>query len=106
MDKKELDKLTNSIKEKIGEEANNLIVDDIASLYTLNQSSLDNEKTLNDQVADLKKRNETLVNANSRLLQQIPAIKEEDDVNDEVKSKSNFNFMDAFDDRGHFKKKL
>lgn len=108
MDSKELDKITSSIKEKIGEENNSIISDDIASLYTFNKSTNDTIEKLTNELKDAKTRNEMLVNANSKLLQQIPAIKDEGNRprDKEEKPLESFNFMDAFDEKGRFKQKL
>lgn len=112
MNNEELKKITDSIKTKLGDDVNATIGDDIASLFTMNQTTVDTISKLQSELKDVKNRNELLVNANSRLLQQVPAVL--DNTNDNRKSSENesdeklksFNFMDAFDEKGNFKKKF
>ena len=76
MDSKILDDITNSIKEKLGDDNIALIGDDLGMLITENNKSINSINDLNKQVNDLKDKNELLTSANSRLLTQIPMEKE------------------------------
>lgn len=93
----------NSIVEKIGQDASSLIMDDIAVLLTDNKNmnqQIDNEKEENKK---LKARNESLMNVNANLLQQIPMGNEEDiKPNSEEKKKEPFDYRTAFDEKRKF----
>ena len=106
MDSKILDDITNSIKEKLGEDNVALIGDDLGMLITENNKSVNMISDLNKQVDTLKDKNNLLTSANSRLLNQIPMEKEESqkDEKEEKTSVNSFTLMDLFDEKGHFKK--
>ena len=107
MDNKILDDITNSIKEKLGEDNVALIGDDLGMLITENNKSITAINDLNKSVKDLEDKNRLLIDANSRLLTQIPMEKE--DTREQEKEESSkpkeFTLMDLFDDKGHFKKR-
>ena len=93
------------MQEKIGEEATALILDDIGTLLSDNQNM---NKTIDDkdkEIENLKKRNESLMNVNANLLQQIPMGSEEDlePTKKEETKKEPFDFRSAFDEYGNFK---
>lgn len=95
----------NSIQEKIGEEASNLILDEIGILLTDNQSMNDTILNKDKEIERLKKTNETLQNVNGNLLQQVamvedPSVKQKEQ---EEKPKEPFDFRTAFDEYGNFK---
>lgn len=102
MKEEDLIKLTDSIKEKLGEEGAGLIADDLGILYTQNKSVLETLENQNKEITTLKDTNEKLVLANGRLLQSIPMGKEESPVQEDQPKKS-FNFKDMFDEHGNFK---
>ena len=106
MDSKILDEITNSIKEKLGDDNVALIGDDLGMLITENNKSVNTIHDLNNEVATLKDKNNLLISANSRLLNQIPMEKEESKAQEiEVSSKpKEFTLKDLFDEKGHFKK--
>ena len=93
----------NEIQEKIGQDASALIMDDIAVLLTDNQSM---NKTIEDkdiEIENLKKRNESLMNVNANLLQQVPMGNEEDlKPNGPEKKKEPFDFRSVFDEKRKF----
>lgn len=106
MDNKTLESITNSITKKLGKETAALIADDIGTLITKNTEAYDSSVKKDEEIKQLKSNNEKLVIANGNLLQQIPMGNKpyrEDEVEKESKS-SNFNFRDAFDENGRFKK--
>lgn len=107
MDSKILDDITNSIKEKLGDDNVALIGDDLGMLITENNKSVNTINDLNKQVESLTDKNNLLTSANSRLLSQIPMEKE--DTREQEKEESSkpkeFTLMDLFDDKGHFKKR-
>ena len=94
----------NTMQEKIGKEASSLILDDVAILLTDNQTM---NKTIEDKDAEIKKlkeRNESLMNVNANLLQQVP-MGSEDDLKPnppEEKKKEPFDFKSAFDEKRKF----
>ena len=105
MKQEEFQNKMNSIQEKIGEDASNLILDEIGILLTDNQEMnskiLDKEK----EIERLRKTNETLQNVNGNLLQQV-AMAEEPINKREIKQeeeKKPFDFRTAFDEYGNFK---
>lgn len=103
MKEEDLIKLTESIKEKLGEESSALIADDLGVLYTHNkevQELLDNQSK---EITRLKDTNEKLVSANGSLLQQVPMGKSEETKHEETSEKKSFNFKDVFDKYGNFK---
>ena len=106
MNSKTLDEITDSIKNKLGDENFSIIGDDIGMLITENNKSINTIDELNKNVSELKNKNDLLVSANSRLLSQIPMEKEEKQEQ-EQKSESKpkeFSLKDLFDSKGHFKK--
>ena len=103
MKEEDLQKLTDSIKEKLGEESSALIADDLGVLYTHNkevQELIDNQSK---EITRLKDTNEKLVSANGSLLQQVPMGKSEEVKQEEASEKKSFNFKDVFDKYGNFK---
>ena len=103
MDTKELETITNSIAEKIGEENNSIIADDIGTLITKNTETQNKITEYENEIAKLKSTNEKLISANGKLLQQIPMEKEMK-KEEPKEEKSTFSFRDQFDEKGNFKK--
>ena len=105
MNNSELTNITNSFKEKLGEENYALISDDIGILLTKNSEVLEELDKKDNEIKDLSSRNEKLVSANGSLLKQVSmgVDKEIVEVNETKKS---FNFKDAFDEKGRFKEKM
>lgn len=93
----------NSIQEKIGEEATSLIMDEIGLLITDNKNVNNELASKDEEIKKLKARNESLMNVNANLLQQIPM---EDDPeikqNEEEKEKEPFDFRTVFDEKRKF----
>ena len=106
MDSKILDDITNSIKEKLGDDNVALIGDDLGMLITENNKSVNTINDLNKQVENLTSKNALLTSANSRLLSQIPMEKEDskDKEKEEESKPKEFTLKDLFDSKGHFKK--
>ena len=93
-----------SMQEKIGEDASNLILDDIGILLTDNQNMNTIIDDKDKEIARLKKNNEMLQNVNGNLLQQV-AMGEDPDVknNDEDETKKKvFDLRTAFDEKRKF----
>lgn len=107
MDSKILDDITNSIKEKLGDDNVAIIGDDLGMLITENNKSINTINELNEKVNTLEDKNKLLSNANSRLLTQIPMEKDDTKEREEKEESSKpkeFTLRDLFDERGHFKR--
>ena len=107
MKEAEFQERLNSIQEKIGEEASNLILDEIGVLLTDNKNMNGEIQNKQNEIERLKKTNETLQNVNGNLLQQV-SMAEDPDVKKQKEqiqeeNKKPFNFRDAFDEYGNFK---
>ena len=102
MNGNDLKKLTESIDQKLGDNSA-MIADDIGTILT-GFETMDNAiKKRDEEISQLKKDKEKLVLANGNLLKQIPVMRNEEDNEEEV-AKKPFNFKDAFDEKGNFKK--
>lgn len=95
----------NSIQEKIGSEASNLILDEIGVLLTDNQSMNSIIASKDEEIERLKKNNETLQNVNGNLLQQVAMADDPKILKPEEKDEPPkiYNFREAFDEYGNFK---
>ena len=102
MEYKDFDSKMTSMLEKVGSEASNLILDDVAVLLTDNQNMNDELVKKNDEIQRLKNLNTRLQQVNGNLLLQIPTQKEEKKEAEEPK-KHSFNWKDVFDEKGNFK---
>lgn len=108
MNSEELNTFLDSMKEKLGEENSALISDDLGNLITKNTEVYNMMGNKDKEIANLKSLNEKLVSANGSLLQQVSAGFEKNphDNGEEDTPKKSFNFRDAFDEKGHFKRKM
>jgi hypothetical protein len=104
MDNDELNKISESIKEKIGEENFAKISDDMGTLITGNTLNLESIKSQEEEISKLKDSNEKLVMANGNLLKQVPMGKEDLSEKEEKESiPKKINLRDAFNKNGSFK---
>lgn len=103
MTEDDLNRITKSITDKIGEELSGVISDDIGELLTLNKTAIDKTTALENDIVNLKTRNEQLISANSNLLKQVP-FKEDPQAKivDKKEEKKSFSFMAQFDKNGNF----
>ena len=95
----------NSMQEKIGKDASSLILDDVALLLTDNQTMNKTIEDKDEEIKKLKARNESLMNVNANLLQQVPMGNEDDlkpEGNKEEKKKEPFDFRSVFDENRKF----
>lgn len=107
MNSEELNTFLDSMKEKLGEENSALISDDLGNLITKNTEVFNMMGNKDKEIANLKSLNEKLVSANGSLLQQVSAGFEKNPHDpEEEPPKKSFDFRDAFDEKGHFKKKM
>lgn len=106
MDSKILDDIANSIKTKLGDDNVAVISDDLGMLITENNKSISTINDLNEKVSALEDRNKLLVDANSRLLTQVPMEKEDtrEQEKEESSKPKSFSLKDLFDEKGHFKR--
>lgn len=106
MDDKEFLEITTSIEEKIGKDHSAMIADDLGKAITGFENLNKTIKERDEEIKRLKADKEKLVLANGNLLKQIPVSSEDDEPDEEDKkpSLSNFNFKDAFDEHGNFKR--
>ena len=101
-----IEEITNSIKEKLGDEESGKIADDLASLIIHNKSLNDTLENKNKEIEKLNKDKDLLVSANANLLLKIPAGKDDDDEfsnNSKVDEYKPFDFRSVFKD-GRFKR--
>ena len=104
MDYKAYDNKISSILEKIGNEASDKILDDVAVLLTDNQQMNENIKTKDEEINKLKEDYSRLQKVNANLLLQIPAMKEEEIERKEPQiNPKYFSYKDCFDEKGKFK---
>ena len=107
LDSKRLDDITNSIKEKLGEENIALISDDLGDLLSENTQTISTLNDLNKKITDMQEKNDMLIKANSRLLSQIPMeVEDTKEQKEEKETPKIFSIKDVFDERGHFKKRF
>lgn len=106
MKEEELKSITDSIKEKIGEESTALIADDLGILFTKNTETLNSISNMNNEISSLKDKNEKLIVANGNLLQQIPMGMTETKKEEQKNSEDTFfDYHSMFDESGNFKQK-
>ena len=104
MTDEELLKITDSMQEKLGDNAG-VIADDIGLLITGNANSQKALVAKDEEIKRLTSTNEKLVLANGNLLKQIPVEKSlPPDKDSEVEKPTKINLADAFDSRGNFKR--
>lgn len=101
-----IDEITNSIKEKLGDEESGKIADDLATLLIHDKSLNDSIQNKDKEIEKLKNDKDLLVSANANLLLKIPAGKESDEeFNSSPRQEENkpFDFRTIFED-GKFKR--
>ena len=104
MKKEDFEKLTNGMKEKLGEENIALIADDISTLLTDNNLMNTQIEDKNKEIQKLKDDKEMLISTNGNLLQKI-SMGFEEDFNKQQKEEDTkkYDIHKAFDERGNFK---
>lgn len=102
MDEKQLTKISNSIKKKIGEENFAKISDDMGTLITGNASNLEELKKREEQITELKETNQQLITANGNLLKQVPMGSEEPENSEKESKTEKIDLRSAFDKNGNF----
>ena len=103
MDGKQLHELTESMSNKLGEENSAMIADDMGLIMTGFENMNNQISERDKRIKELEEDKAKLVASNGNLLRQIPVMKEDTEEKEEV-AKKPFNFKDAFDAKGNFKK--
>lgn len=103
MDGNKLRKLTESMSEKLGEEQSAMIADDMGLIMTGFEDMNNQISERDKRIKELEEDKAKLVASNGNLLRQIPVMKEDPEEEKDVPKKP-FNFKDAFDAKGNFKK--
>ena len=101
-----IDEITNSIKEKLGEEESGKIADDLANLLIHDKSLTESIQNKDKEIEKIKGDKDLLVSANANLLLKIPAGKVDDDEfsnNSKMDENKPFDFRSVFKD-GKFKR--
>lgn len=102
MKKEDIEKLTNSMIEKLGEEHSALIADDIGAIITDNNLMNTELQNKDNQITKLQEDKERLITTNGNLLKQIPMGFEKPKEQEKEENKNNFSFKDVFDEKGNF----
>lgn len=100
MDEKQLTKISNSIKKKIGEENFAKISDDMGTLITGNASNLEELKKREEQITELRETNQQLITANGNLLKQVPMGSEEPEEETEDAKTQKIELSDIINENG------
>lgn len=108
MNSEELNTFIDSMKEKLGEENSALISDDLGNLITKNTEVFNTLSNKDKEIERLNGLNQKLISANGSLLQQVSAGIEKNphETDDGEPAKKSFNYRDAFDEKGRFKRKM
>ena len=105
MKNEELAVITDSIKEKLGDESTALIADDLGLLMSENSRVYSTLESKDKEIQSLKEKNDRLINANANLLQQVPiakpTVKEEKE-----ETRKSISLSDCFDEKGNFKRSI
>lgn len=98
-----MNEVIESIKSKIGDENSNLIVDDIASLITMENTHASNLQDKDKEISKLNETVDTLTKANANLLKQIPMIKDDEkEETKEIRENEHISLREQFDSKGNF----
>ena len=103
MTEEELNKINDNIKDKIGEENFAMIGDDLGTIITGREVMDQTIRDRDNEIAELKSKNEKLVAANAQLFKQIPVGHTSKESSEEESPTKNISLKDAFDANGNFK---
>ena len=103
----ELNKIVDTIQEKLGKEESGKIADDLANILVFEEANTKTLKEKDEVIAKVKKDKEMLIEANGNLLLHVPQAKEEDsffeDGKKDTKPTEPFDFRTIFDEKGKFR---
>ena len=104
----ELNKIVDTIQEKLGKEESGKIADDLANILVFEESNSKTIKEKDEKIAKITKDKEMLIEANGNLLLHVPQAKEEEsfyeDGKRDPKGTEPFDFRSVFDSKGRFKR--
>lgn len=104
----ELNKIVDTIQEKLGKEESGKIADDLANILVFEESNSKTIKEKDEKIAKITKDKEMLIEANGNLLLHVPQAKEEESFYEDGKRDSKgtepFDFRSVFDSKGRFKR--
>lgn len=104
----ELNKIVDTIQEKLGKEESGKIADDLANILVFEEANSKSIKEKEEQIAKIKKDKEMLIEANGNLLLHVPQVKEEESFFEDGKQDSKgtepFDFRTVFDSKGKFRR--
>ena len=106
MKNEDFQKKIDSMLEKVGNDAGNLILDDVGIMITDNKAMNDELESKNKEIENLKKMNTTLQSINGNLLQQVSMGIEKIENDLKKEEKKPFDFRSVFDEKGNFKRKM
>ena len=108
MNSEELEGITQNIIDKLGNETSAIILDDLTSIITKNNNTIQTLKDKDSEIAKLKNRNELLIDSNSKLMQQVPRGIEDvpRDKKEETLENTKIDLRSCFDEYGHLKSKI
>lgn len=106
MKEKEFEKKIEEIQNKIGNDASNLVLDEMGILLADNIATNEELKEKDDKIKSLEKEKESLQKVNSNLFRQVSMADEKDikEEQEQVPKSKTFNIRDVFDEKGNFKK--
>lgn len=104
MKNEELEVITNSIKEALGEESTALIADSLGLLMSENTRVYNSIVAKDKEIDQLKEKNDRLVNANANLLQRVPIAASDPKEPAKEEPKKRLSLEDCFDEKGNFKR--
>ena len=105
MKNEDLEVITSTIKETLGDDATAQIADSLGLLITENNKVQSTLQEQEKEIQSLKEKNERLVAANANLLQSVPIAKPK--VKEEKQEiKKSISISDCFDSRGNFKRSI
>ena len=105
MQKEDMDKITNSIINKVGKDMASQIADDIGLIITDNNKMLEDIEKRDNKIEELNLKNENLISANGNLLQQIAVGSEENLFSKKEKQAEKpkeITYKELFDSKGNF----
>ena len=105
MEQEELNKVINSIKEKIGEDLSGQVADDIAKIVTANSALNETISNKDKEIEKLNTEKQNLIMANGNLLQQVSFLPKKEDKKDENEKDDDkkIKLSELFDEKGNFK---
>lgn len=102
-----LSEIVDSIQTKLDEETTGKIADDLANILVVEENNTNTIKDKDNTIKRYKDDKEMLIQANGRLLQQVPTSAKDEDINNISNKKEEnkpFDFRTIFDEKGYMKR--